>query len=130
MTISLRKRKQTKHGKISLYLEIYKGRSITADGRTKYIREYEFLNLFLTDNPKTESDKIRNKEILQLAKNLKNKREVELQSGLYGFQIISRNTNFYQYYLNLINKRKDTSIYGGLYVTLNTFKEYEYSRKH
>jgi hypothetical protein len=124
MTISLRKRKQSKHGKISLFLEIYKGRTTTADGKTKYIREYEFLNLFLIDNPKTESDKIRNKEILQLAKSLKNKREVELQSGLYGFQTTSKNTNFYQYYYDFVEKKKNTSSYLNLCGTLNTFKGY------
>jgi len=73
MTINLRKRKQTKNGKISLYLEIYKGKTTTADGKPKYIREYQFLNLFLIDNPKTEADKQQNKKILQLAKNIKNR---------------------------------------------------------
>jgi hypothetical protein len=63
MTINLRKQKQCKNGKISLYLEIYKGIFISDDGKAKSIRENEFLNLFLTANPKTESDKIRNKEI-------------------------------------------------------------------
>jgi len=40
MTINLRKRKQTKNGKISLYLEIYKGKTTTASGKVKYLREY------------------------------------------------------------------------------------------
>jgi len=67
MTINLRKRKQTKNGKISLYLEIYKGKSTTLEGKTRYIREYEYLDLFLVDAPRTEADKRHNKEVLQLA---------------------------------------------------------------
>ena len=39
MTINLRKRKQTKNDKISLYLEIYQGKSTTLEGKTRYIRE-------------------------------------------------------------------------------------------
>jgi len=39
MTISLRKRKQTKNGKISLFLEIYNGTSKTDDGKTKFHRK-------------------------------------------------------------------------------------------
>jgi len=62
MPINLRKRKQTKNGKISLYLEIYKGKITTVDGKPKYIREYQFLNLFWVDNPKTESDKQQQKK--------------------------------------------------------------------
>ena len=68
MTINLRKRKQTKNGKISLCLEIYKGKSTTLEGKTRYIREYEYLDLFLVDAPRTEADKRHNKEVLQLTR--------------------------------------------------------------
>jgi len=57
MTVHLRKRKQRKNGKISLYLEIYKGKIILPNGKPKFIREYRFLNIYLVDNPKTEIDK-------------------------------------------------------------------------
>ena len=45
MFIHLRKRKQRKNGKISLYLDIYKGKTTTSDGKIKHHRQYEALNL-------------------------------------------------------------------------------------
>ena len=125
MTINLRKRKQTKNGKISLYLEIYKGKTTNADGKSRYIREYEYLNMFLVDNPRTEADKQHNKEVLQLAKNIKNKRELELQSGVHGFKMPkSKNTNFYQYYHRIAEKRRNTPSYQTWRIILNTFKDF------
>ena len=67
MKIFLRERKQTKKGTISLYLEIYKGTTQTADGKTKPIREYEYLNLYLIDKPTNQIDKQQNKENKKLA---------------------------------------------------------------
>ena len=107
MTIHLRKRKQRKTGKTSLYLEIYKGKTIQPDGKIKYIRDYEFLNMYLIDKPKSISDKTHNKNILQMAENIKNQRELELYSGRYGFNTETnfKDTNFYEYFYNfLINK--------------------------
>jgi hypothetical protein len=52
MTIKLRKHKQTKNGKASLYLKIYKDKTTDTNTKTMYIREYEYLNLFLLDNSK------------------------------------------------------------------------------
>jgi len=44
------------------------------------------LGLFLVDNPKNEADKQQNKKILQLAKNIKSEKELELHTNRYGFQ--------------------------------------------
>ena len=73
MTINLRKRKQGNKGRIYLYLEFYKGKNILPDGKIKYIRDYEFLNMYLIDKPKSISDKTHNKNILQIAENIKNR---------------------------------------------------------
>ena len=62
MKVFLRERKQTKSGTTSLYLEIYKGTTKTAEGKTKPIREYEYLNLYLIDKPSNPIDKQQNKE--------------------------------------------------------------------
>ena len=107
MTINLRKRKQTKNGKISLYLEIYKGKTTNADGKSRYIREYEYLNMFLVDNPRTEADKQHNKEVLQLAKNIKSEKELELHTNRYGFQTNPdyKDSNFYEYFCNHIQTK-------------------------
>jgi len=81
-------------------LEIYKGKTTNADSKTKYIREYKFLNLFLVDNPKTDADKQQNKKILQLAKNIKSEKELELHTHRFGFQQTDdyKDTNFYAYF--------------------------------
>lgn len=113
MTITLRKVKQKKSNKISLYLDIYKGTTLDKNGNKKIIREYKFLNLYLVDNPKTDSDKLHNKQILQLAKNIKNQKELELQTDNYGFskKNNSKDTNFFEYFCNLTEIRKNTSCY-------------------
>ena len=76
MSINLRQRKQSKNGKISLYLEIYNGTTTTSDGKIKYHRKYEYLNLYLIDKTKTEADRTHNKNVRQLANNIKSKREL------------------------------------------------------
>jgi integrase len=85
MKIHLRQRKQTKGGKISLYLEIYKGSQKTSEGKVKAIREYEYLDLYLIDKPQTVADRQSNKDTLSLANSIKSKREVEIKSGKHGF---------------------------------------------
>ena len=52
MKIHLRKKK-LKSGKISLYLEYYKGNSKTPDGKRKILRDFEYLDLYLFPNPET-----------------------------------------------------------------------------
>jgi len=63
MSIYLRRRKQRKNGKISLYLDIYSGKTTDTNGKVKYHRQYEFLNLHLIDKPKTDAEKMHNKNI-------------------------------------------------------------------
>ena len=78
MKVHLRQRKQTKDGSISLFLEIYKGTTTTPEGKVKNLRDYEYLNLYLIDKPKTPIDKQSNKDNLQLAESIKAKRELEI----------------------------------------------------
>jgi len=111
MTITLRQRKKGKSGKISLYLEIYHGTSTTEDGKIKYHREFQYLNMYLIDKPKTEADKQQNKETLHLAKQIKNKYELEYNTGRFGLQPLKnkhKDTNFYDYYFNFVKKKSKT----------------------
>lgn len=106
MNVHLRQRKQTKSGRISLYLEIYKGTSILPDGRPKILREYEYLNLYLKSNPTTSVDKQSNKDTLDLAKSIKAKRELEIKNGQYGFNSGKNlNANFIDYFQHIADKR-------------------------
>ncbi|WP_431158032.1 phage integrase SAM-like domain-containing protein [Winogradskyella poriferorum] len=109
MKVHLRKRKQTKKGKISLYLEIYKGTSKTPEGKIKLLRKYEYLDLYLIDKPKTLVEKQANKDNLQLAESIKAKRELEIKNGIYGFtNDFKQNTNFIDYFKDQMEKRKES----------------------
>jgi len=106
MKVHLRQRKQTKSGSISLYLEIYKGTTTTSDGKSKNLRDYEYLNLYLIDKPKNAIEKQSNKDNLQLAESIKAKRELEIKNRLYGFTSdFKQNTNFIDYFKDLTEKR-------------------------
>jgi len=107
MKVHLRQRKQTKKGQISLYLEYYKGTVKTEDGKTKAIRDYEYLDLYLKDNPQTKQERQTNKETLELAKSIKAKRELEIKNGQYGFKRSgSSNADFMVLFEEEAQKRK------------------------
>jgi len=107
MKVHLRKRKQTKSGSISLYLEIYNGTTTSSKGKAINKRKYEYLNLYLIDKPKTSIDKQHNKDTLQLAESIKAKRELEIQNGLYGFtNSFKQSINFIDYFSEQAEKRK------------------------
>ena len=110
MKVHLRQRKQTKSGSISLFLEIFKGTAIASDGKVKNLRDYEYLNLYLIDKPKTPIDKQHNKDTLQLAESIKAKRELEIKNGLYGFtNEFKQSTNFIDYFTEQMEKRKQSN---------------------
>jgi integrase/recombinase XerD len=110
MKVHLRQRKQTKSGSISLFLEIYKGTTTTPEGKVKNLRDYEYLNLYLIDKPKTPLDRQSNKDTLQLAKSIKAKRELEIKNGLYGFaNEFKQSTNFVDYFIEQTEKRKESA---------------------
>ena len=109
MKVHLRKRQHSKTGSISLFLEIYKGTTTTADGKVKNLRDYEYLNLYLIDKPKTPIDKQSNKDNLLLAESIKAKRELEIKNGLYGFtNEFKQSTNFIDYFTDQMEKRKQS----------------------
>jgi len=103
-TVKLRQRKQTKRGKISLYLEIYKGHATAPDGKTRYIREYNFLKLFLIDKSRNSADRQHNKKILQVAERIKYEKELSLLAGhplSFSTNTNVRDSNFYEYFYDL-----------------------------
>lgn len=101
MKVTLRQRK--KSGKISLYLDFYH----------KGIRKYEYLRLYLVEKPKNSEDRRLNKETLELANNLRAKRQIELQNGFYGFSDSEKVcSSFLPYFEALAEKRKES---GGNY---------------
>ena len=106
MKVHLRKRQHSKQGSVSLYLEIYKGTTQTAGGKTKGLREYEYLNLYLIDKPRNPIDKQHNKDTLALAESIKSKRELEIKNGQFGFtNDFKSKTNFIEYFRAQTEKR-------------------------
>ena len=106
MRVHLRQRKQTREGRISLYLEIYKGTTTTADGKTRVLRDYEYLNLYLIDKARNPIDKQHNKETQKLAESIAAKRELEIKNGQYGFASgFKASTNFVEYFKEQAEKR-------------------------
>jgi len=85
------------NGNASLYLDIY------FEGK----RKYEFLKLYLITNPKSASDKEKNRSTLQLAQAIKAKRIVEIQNKAYGFTSNTRlQANLLDYFATLSEERK------------------------
>jgi integrase len=109
---------------VSLYLEFYHGKSINPDGKIKYIRNHEFLKMYLYHKPKTASDKEHNKKIMLIAKNIKNQRELEMLSNRFGFQTETKNTNFFEYYYHITQKKLNTPGYGVWQSSIKVFKDF------
>lgn len=62
--VHLRKQK-LRTGKQSLYIEFYKGIQTLPNGKIKHLRDYEFLQLYIVENPKTKAEKGKIQEQLE-----------------------------------------------------------------
>lgn len=82
MNITLKKKK-LKNGKFSLYLEYYKGSTIDTNGKRIHLRDFEYLKLYPTQDPKTASEKKENKEIELLAEQIFSIRKAEYFQGKF-----------------------------------------------
>lgn len=85
MNITLKERK-LKSGKISLFIEYYKGSEISTDGKRRHIRDKEYLKMFLDGDPKNAGERKKNKETLALAKKILAIREAEFYQGRYSLK--------------------------------------------
>nr|WP_316948217.1 hypothetical protein [Capnocytophaga canimorsus] len=82
MKISLFQRK-LKDGKVSLFIEYYRGSEVGKDGKRRHLREYENLKLYLHQNPTSKEEKKQNEETLQLAENILAIRKTEYIQGKF-----------------------------------------------
>ena len=110
MSIKVREKKLS-DGRISLYLDIYHS------GR----RSYDFLEIYLT------KDRQKNKELKELAENIRAKRELELKSTDYGFSPqFKKKVNFLDYFKKVYEEKQSNEglrgveNYKGLSSTLRT----------
>lgn len=117
MKVTLRQR--DKNGKISLYLDYYH----------KSKRKLEYLRLYLIDKPRTSEERSFNKKTLQLAESIRAKRQLELQSGIYGFEDSEKvNSLFLTYFELLAEKRRDSDgNYGNWLSTLKHLRKWKKS---
>ena len=85
MKISLKKKKLIS-GRISLYLEYYKGYSIDDNGKQIHDRSFDYLKIYLHGNPITTTEKNENKEALKLAENILTLKQAELIKGTFNIE--------------------------------------------
>lgn len=101
MKVTLRQRDNGK--KVSLYLEYYQ------NGK----RSYEYLNLYLhsdQNNKLTKQQKDENKKTSDLADDIRSKRKLEAQRGVYGFTDAQRVKGSFIDYVELLkDKRKNSA---------------------
>jgi integrase/recombinase XerD len=90
--------KRLTDNKISLYLDYYQGYTKTSTGEIKVNRKIEYLKIYLSGNPKDSLERDRNNEYLELAQNIRSKRESDLlhnPEGLISPQ--KKKVNFFDY---------------------------------
>ena len=104
-TVALRMRESKTSGKVSLYLEIYKGYVVT-EGKKRNLKDYETLEYFLYAKPKTPAQKQHNKEALKSAEAVKGQRLNDILNGKYGFKSEAKiKVNLIEYFKKLTEER-------------------------
>ena len=88
----------------SLYLDFYPAIPHPETGEPT---RREFLGLYLFDKPKNPFDRQSNKETLQLAENIRAKRQIEIQAGNYSFlnTKLKAETDFVQYFKQIVETK-------------------------
>ncbi len=108
MKISLKKKKLAS-GKLSLYIEYYKGSHIDNNGIKKHNRDFEYLKMYLNGDPKSPKEKKENKETLTLAENILALRQADVIKGKYEIKNTNKlKTSFLTYYTQLKEERYES----------------------
>ncbi|MBA6316270.1 tyrosine-type recombinase/integrase [Cellulophaga baltica] len=108
MKISLKQKKLTS-GKLSLYIEYYKGSHVDNNGVKKHNRDFEYLKMYLHKSPKSTQEKKENKETLSLAENILSLRQADVIKGKYEIKNTSKSkTSFLAYYIKLKDDRYES----------------------
>ena len=108
MKITLKKKK-LKNGKFSLYLEYYKGSQLDKDGKRIHIRDFEYLKLYLHQNPLTASEKKENKETELLAEQILSIRKAEFFQGKFDIKNTSKSKRrFLDFFIEKTEEKSDS----------------------
>ncbi|EKB1952512.1 site-specific integrase [Vibrio parahaemolyticus] len=110
MKIFIEKRTLKADGTRTLRLIYDHGYITKSNGSRQRKREYEVLDLFIHDKPKTPAQRKHNKEHLLLAETIKSKRLVEWQSQKHGFEDrTKRSASFIDYFQRQIDIKEQTT---------------------
>ncbi|WP_313384476.1 site-specific integrase [Chishuiella sp.] len=124
MKISL-KQKKLNSGKISLYIEYYKGSKKDENGKEIHNREFEYLSKqigYLILDPKNASEKKENKEKIELAENIVAIRKTEFLQGKFG--IVDRDKSKIKLFDYFETLKENRSSYLSNYATWKSVKRY------
>lgn len=126
MKITL-KQKKLKDGRLSLYIEYYKGSSNNVDGKRIHLRDFEYLKMYLYSYPKDKIEKQKNKETLAFAENVLAIRKTEYLQGKYELKNTTKSKRtFLAFFEELTDEkqRQDSSNnYGNWFSTLQHLKK-------
>ena len=108
MKITLKKKK-LQNGKFSLYLEYYKGSTTNAEGKRIHLRDFEYLNLYPFQDPKTAKEKKENKEIEILSDQILSIKKTDYFQGKFDIKNTTKSkTLFLEYFSNQVELRIDS----------------------
>ena len=108
MKIKLQQKK-LKNGKSSLYLEFYNGYKKNKNGVISHQRTFEYLQLYLFENPQNSDEKRKNKEALQMADNIFTIRKADIIKGKYNIKNEKKGEiTFLDYFRRLKDERYES----------------------
>ena len=108
MKITLKKKK-LKNDKYSLYLEYYKGSQLDKDGKRIHIRDFEYLKLYLHQNPLNAAEKKENKETELLAEQILSIRKAEFFQGKFDIKNTSKSKRrFLDFFIEKTEEKSDS----------------------
>ncbi|MFH4968295.1 site-specific integrase [Gaetbulibacter sp. M240] len=124
MKISL-KQKKLKNGLVSLYLEFYKGSYVDKNGKRKHQREFEYLELYISQNPSSQ-DKLKDQETLKLAEEILAIRKADVIQGKYQIKNARKSKiRFLDYFEQLKEERYNSKgNYGNWDAALKHLRKY------
>ncbi|SFI60955.1 Site-specific recombinase XerD [Kaistella treverensis] len=126
MKISLNERK-LKDGRISLFVEYYKGTAVSPDGKRRHLREYENLQIYLHGDPQTLKEKKENKESVLLADSILAIRKSDYVQGRFDLKNTTKSKRAFLNYFAELTEEKPTqnsiNNYGNWTSTLQHLKK-------
>lgn len=126
MLITL-KQKKLKDGRISLYIEYYKGSNTNIEGKRTHLREFEYLKIYLYEFPMSSSEKKENKENFKLAEDILAIRKTDFIQGRYNMKSTTKSkVSFLSFFLELTEEKQlqdSSNNYGNWFSTLQHLKK-------